>query len=126
MADVPRYGRGMCEEVSLSPEQPSVVDLHLYIDDRGRVALRPNEPMLEEALPVLFPNPVEEVMTIRGLHGDYSVLMTDALGNVVLSTEVKADLLGECQLAIGGLTRGIYFLTVAHATERHVLKFVKR
>lgn len=128
MADVPRYGRGMCEEVSLSPEQPSVADLHLYIDDRGRVAMRPNEPMLEETVPVLFPNPVEEVVTLRGLQalGDYSVLLTDALGNVVLSTEVRADLLGECQLAIGGLTQGVYFMTVADAAERHVLKFVKR
>ena len=128
MADVPRYGRGLCEEVALSPDQPCVADMHLYIDGRGRVAMRPNDLVLEDALPVLFPNPVKDVMTIRGLQalGYYSVLLTDALGDVMLSIEVKADLFGECQIEAGGLAQGIYFLTVAHATERHVLKFVKR
>ena len=102
--------------------------MHLYIDGRGRVAMRPNDLVLEDALPVLFPNPVKDVMTIRGLQalGYYSVLLTDALGDVMLSIEVKADLFGECQIEAGGLAQGIYFLTVAHATERHVLKFVKR
>jgi len=127
MADVPRYGRGMCEEIALSPEQPSAEDLHLYINGRGRVAMRHNEPISEEISLSVFPNPVRNLLTISGLQsiGDYSVTLTDVLGNVVMTVEVKADLLGECQMELGSLSQGIYFLTVKGVEGSQVLKLVK-
>lgn len=129
LADVPRYGRGMCEQVTLSTEQPLVDDLHLYINDRGRVALRPNEPMVEESILSVFPNPVENTMTISGLQVDESCNLTvsDVLGNVLIMVpEVKANLLGECQMQIGNLSRGVYFLTVMGISGSRVLKIVKK
>ena len=127
MADVPRYGRGMCEEITLSPGQPLVEDLHLYIDGRGRVALRHDEPTFEEVSLALFPNPASDEVTINGLQGvgNYMVTVTDVLGNVLRMIEVQADLLGECQIELGGLSRGVYFLTITGNEGRQVLKLVK-
>ena len=128
MADVPRYGRGMCEEISLSPEQPSLEDLHLYIDGRGRVALRHDEPSFEEISLALFPNPAGDIVTLNGLQrlGDYTVTVADVLGNAVMTIVVKANLLGECQMEMGGLSQGVYFLTVTGTEGSMVLKFVKK
>ena len=128
MADVPRYGRGMCEEITLSPEQPLVEGLHLYIDVRGRVAMRQNELYPEETPLVVFPNPVENMITISGLQsvGDYRVMLVDMLGKVVSSIEVKADLLGECQMELGELSRGVYFVTVTGAEGSRMLKLVRK
>jgi hypothetical protein len=115
--------------VTLSTEQPLVDDLHLYINDRGRVALRPNEPMVEESILSVFPNPVENTMTISGLQVDESCNLTvsDVLGNVLIMVpEVKANLLGECQMQVGELSRGVYFLTVTGASGSRVLKIVKK
>ena len=67
MADVPRYGRGLCEEITLSPSQPDVEELHLYINDRGRVDLKYNEPFVEMQSVVAFPNPAGEVISVSGL-----------------------------------------------------------
>lgn len=127
MADVPRYGRGMCEEIALSPEQPSVEDLHLYIDGRGRVALRHDEPVSEEVSLALFPNPTQSMVTINGLqgHGNYMVTVTDVLGSVLRIVEVQADLLGECQMELGNLSHGVYFLTITGGEGSQVLKLVK-
>ena len=128
MADVPRYGRGMCEEITLSPEQPSVEDLHLYINGRGRVALRRDGQIFEETSLSVFPNPVKGLLTINGLQSleNYSVTLTDVLGNVVMKVEVKADLLGECQMELGSLSQGIYFLSVNSVEGIQVLKLVKK
>jgi hypothetical protein len=128
MADVPRYGRGMCEEITLSPDQPTMENLHLYIDGRGRVAMRQNEPVSEEAPLALFPNPVEGMMTLCGLQSlvNYKVIVTDMLGNIVMIVDVKADLLGECQMELNDLSRGIYFMTVTGAEGSQALKFVKK
>ena len=128
MADVPRYGRGMCEEITLSPEQPFVEDLHLYIDGRGRVAMRQKEPIIEKTPLAIFPNPVENTMTICGLQsvGNYTITVVDLLGNVMSSVEVKADLLGECQMKLGDLSRGVYFVTVTGTEGCRILKLVKK
>lgn len=128
MADVPRYGRGMCKEITLSLEQPSMEDLHLYIDDRGRVALRHDEPTFEEVSLALFPNPASDGVTIIGLQGigNYMVTVTDVLGNVLRTIEVQAGLLGECQMELNDLSRGVYFLTITGNEGRQVLKLVKK
>ena len=128
MADVPRYGRGMCEEIALSLEQPSVEDLHLYINGRGRVALRRDGQISEETSLSVFPNPVKGLLTIIGMQSleNYSVTLADVLGNVVMKVEVKADLLGECQMKLGSLSKGIYFLSVNSVEGIQVLKLVKK
>ena len=128
MADVPRYGRGICEEITLSPEQPVVENLHLYINSRGHVAMRQYEPVSEEASLAVFPNPVEDRMTLCDLQSlvNYRITITDVLGYVVMNVDVKADLLGECQMELNDLSRGIYFMTVTSAEGSRTLKFVKK
>lgn len=128
MADVPRYGRGMCEQVALSPEQPSAEDLHLYIDNRGRVSMRHYGPADDEGVLSLFPNPVDERVTISGLkvQGEYAITVTDVLGRVVKAAEgLVGDLLGECPVEMGDLPQGVYFLTVRGTEGTEVLRFVK-
>ena len=128
VADVPRYGRGICEQVALSPDEPSVEDLHLYINNRGRVSMRQNGTMQEETLLALFPNPVQDKLIVSGLqvHGNYTITITDALGRLVnMVHEVRCNPQGECQVKVDGLQRGVYFLTVKGAERTDVLKFVK-
>ena len=128
MADVPRYGRGLCEEISLTPEHPLVDDLHLYIDERGKVASRPVAPCSEGKPLCVFPNPTEAKVFISGLESlsDYRAVVTDVLGNAVAATVLQADLIGEAQLEISHLSSGVYFLYVNGEDGTHVIKFVKR
>ena len=128
MADVPRYGRGMCEEIHLSPNNSVVDDLHLYINDRGKVALKPNETNgIEQTLSV-YPNPTDELLTITGLQSfdDYTITISDMLGNVVKTIAfVKSDFFGETQIGVGGLSQGMYVLSVSNTSGGWMVKFVK-
>lgn len=128
MADVPRYGRGMCEEIVLSPSQPIVGDLHLYINGRGSVAMRHDEPVSGEPTLTVFPNPADGFVTINGLQSleNYEVTITDVLGNVQQSVAVKADLLGACRIVLDDVSRGVYFVTVTGVEGSRVSKFVKK
>ena len=129
MADVPRYGRGLCEKINLTPEHPVVADLHLYLDGRGRVAMYPIVPLFERSPLCVFPNPAEAIISISGLEGlgKYQVVISDVLGNAVVpATVFQADLTGETQLEVGHLSSGVYFLYVEGETETWVIKFLKR
>ena len=128
MSDVPRYGRGMCEKIVLSSDQPAIEDLHLYIDGRGRVSMQHDGSLIDVASLALFPNPVDDLVTIGGLQtlAAYSITVTDVLGNVVKSAfDAKSDLLGECQLDLQGLSRGVYCLMVKGTSQCQIVKFVK-
>ena len=129
MADVPRYGRGLCEEVVLSPSQPTIDGLHLCIDDRGHVALRPNG-MQQQVQPLsIYPNPTENTLIVTGLeiNENYMITVTDMLGNLMMcQTVVGSNLLGLCQIEVGNLRQGLYFLTVKGASGSWMVKFVKR
>lgn len=128
MADVPRYGRGMCEEISLLPNNPVVNDLHLYINNRGEVAMRPNDPNSIERLLSVYPNPTDGLLTISGLQSldDYTIAISDVLGNVVkIVAPVKSDMLGETQIEVGDLPQGMYVLSVTNISGSQMVKFVK-
>ena len=129
MADVPRYGRGLCEEITLSPSQPVVEELHLYINDRGRVDLKYNEPSVEMQSVVAFPNPAGEVISVSGLPvlGKCSVTIYDVVGSRVFAIDgISTDVLGECQIEVAGFPQGVYFMTVSWMGGNEVLKFVKQ
>ena len=128
MADVPRFGRGMVEQITLSPEQPSVAGLHLYITDRGRVAMRYPCVTEPESGCSVFPNPAEAEVVVSGLQSleEYTLTVTDAMGKLVLPQRtLRADLTGECAVSVDGLRSGVYFLQVDGKSARKMIKFVK-
>ncbi len=128
MADLPRYGRGLCEEITLSPEQPSALDLHLYVSEEGKVRMRQdNADMLVSEISV-FPNPAEEKIIITGLDGqtEYDIRVINNLGVVVAESKVQTNLLGECAIIVVDLPMGIYFVHAICPTESKMVKFVKR
>jgi hypothetical protein len=129
MSDVPRYGRGMCEEITLSPSQPEANDLHLYINDRGRVDLMHKDSEWVSSSCSVFPNPVEDALTLSGLQvlETYTLTVYDVVGKRMKTlAEVRADMLGECRMEVAGLPQGVYFLSVTCAEGTQVLKFVKK
>ena len=128
MADVPRYGRGMCEEITLSAEQPLASDLHLYINNEGRVYMRPG--LVNTASEtMLYPNPVEAEVLVGGLKGNtvYQVTVTNLLGMTMMpTTSIQTNVLGEFLMTVDVLQAGVYFILVNDGTSPVMMKFVKR
>ena len=129
MADLPRYGRGMCEEITISAEQPSVNGLHLFVDQEGRVNMRyPSNGLFAAELQV-YPNPVKETVTVTGLSGNtaYEVTVLNSMGMTVLSdNQLISNLLGELSASVSTLPGGIYFIRLRSATNTVMAKFVKQ
>ena len=128
MADLPRYGRGMVEQVVISPEQPSVADLHLYIDGRGQVAMRRQMETEPEIDLSVYPNPAKSEITVKGLEslGNYGITLTNVTGGLTIFKGVlQADWLGECRLSVADLPCGMYFVCIEGMSEHKVIKFVK-
>ena len=129
MADLPRYGRGICEEITLSTEQPMVSGLHLFVNQEGRISMRyQNQDCQLKDLQV-YPNPAEERVVVNGLVGNavYSVNVLNSLGVSVLSgTWQNSNLLGELTIPVSRLSAGIYFIQVNGPTGTMMTKFIKR
>ncbi len=126
MADLPRYGRGMTERVEITPDQPILSDLHLYINEGGRVAMRHQTEIDTEVF--VFPNPAGDVVSLCGLKGleTYLVTVTSLQGTLVLPQLVmKADLLGECKIFLEELPQGLYFIRLESKSGHKVVKLVK-
>jgi hypothetical protein len=129
MADLPRYGRGMCEEITLSPDQPLVEDLHLFITQEGRVSMRYQSDLPLPTNLEVYPNPAEETVMVKGLSGNttYSVTVLNSLGMTVLpEAQVSSNLLGELPITVNRLSSGIYFIQVIGNKGTMMAKFVKR
>ena len=129
MADLPRYGRGMCEEITLSAEQPVVSGLHLFVNEEGRVRMRYEGDAPETKELSIYPNPVDTELLIGGLKAntDYRVTVMDVLGLMVVpTTSMHTNLLGEMPLTLGRLSSGVYFILVDDGVRPVMAKFVKR
>jgi hypothetical protein len=129
MADLPRYGRGMCEEITLSVEQPAVSGLHLFVNQEGRVNMRYEGPVSEKIALCLYPNPTEKELFVGGLKENemYQVAISNGLGVCVMpEVKVKTNLLGEFDIKVDELQAGVYFIQVKGASESVVAKFVKQ
>lgn len=128
LSDIPRYGRGVCEEVVLSPEQPTVEGMNLYIDTNGRVASQrqTTQDLLQELR--VYPNPTDGEIVVSGLEslGTYVFMIVNPLGTMVgQQRSLQADWLGECVLPVQDLSVGLYFITVSGTTGKKIVKFVK-
>ena len=129
MADLPRYGRGMCEEITLSAEQSAIEGLHLFVNREGRVCMKyPNDGAVPTQLHV-YPNPAEDFLTVSGLDANvaYKIYVQSSLGVMVLSdVQASSNLLGELQVSVGGLPSGMYCICVKDDAKSRMVKFVKR
>ena len=128
MADLPRYGRGLCEEITLSPEQPSIIDLHLYVGDEGKVRMKQDNNVGATASEVaVFPNPAEEEITIFGLKGktEYDICVMNGLGMKVMERKSQSNILGECVITVADLPAGMYIVCLTNPTGSVMVKFVK-
>ena len=129
MADLPRYGRGTCEEITLSAAHPSVDELHLFVNQESRVCARSqNNTLISDDLYV-YPNPIEKELTAGGLQSDteYEVAVTNVLGMTVIpSMKVQTNMFGELSIEINELPAGLYLLRVSNPSMNVMNKFVKQ
>ena len=129
MADLPRYGRGVCEEITLSPNQPFVEGLHLFVNQEGRVSANYKKEELLPAVLNVYPNPSEDRIVISGLraNADCKIVVQNSLGMMVLpEMQVWSNLLGECEIGVADLSSGIYFIQVKEDARIKEAKFVKQ
>lgn len=129
MADLPRYGRGMCEEIILSPEHPSVEGLHLFVNQEGRVRMNYKKEEINPTILSVYPNPAEDRIVVSGLkaNADYRVVVQNSLGmRMCPEWQVCSNLLGECEISIADLSTGIYFILLKDDSGYMKAKFVKR
>ena len=129
MADLPRYGRGVCEEITLSPEQPSVEDLHLFVNQEGRVRAYYKHDEIEPALLSVYPNPADERVVVSGLKANvaYKIVVQNSLGMMVLpELQGQSNLFGECEISVADLSTGVYFIQMKDDAGNMKAKFIKR
>ena len=129
MADLPRYGRGICEEITLSIDQSMVSGLHLFVSQEGRISMRYQSQDYQLKDLQVYPNPAEEKVVVIGLSGNavYSVDVLNSLGVSVLSgTQQNSNLLGELTISVSRLPAGIYFIQVKGPTGTMITKFIKQ
>lgn len=127
MADLPRYGRGLCDEITLSPGYPCVSDIHLYVNAEGKVRKRQNDGDVMPTEITVFPNPATEEITVSGLKGqtEYDVSVINGMGLTVSKYQDHSNLLGECSISVADLPAGIYFVRMTSPTDSAVVRFVK-
>ena len=126
MADLPRYGRGLCEEIVLSPESPCVSGLHLFVNQNGRVGMRKDDTAVLSEMSV-YPNPANDKIVMDGLMAatDYYISVTNSLGMVVLTGHVFTDVLGMFTLSVADLPVGVYCVHAENQKETRMVKVVK-
>ena len=129
MADLPRYGRGMCEEITISPERPAVSGLHLFVNREGKVSMRYQNGDQYSTQVQVYPNPVEALVTVNSLSSNatYNVVVLNSSGMIVLSeNQLRSNLLGELTISVDDLSSGLYFIQVKGTQGTMMAKFVKR
>ena len=129
MADLPRYGRGICEEITLSAEQPSANGMHLFVGQEGRVDLRRLGETNQLTEVRVYPNPVEETVFVGNLevNEEYKVSVLNGLGLAVLpEVTMQSNLLGEISIPVRELQAGLYIVQVKGSLFSLTAKFVKQ
>lgn len=126
-ADLPRYGKGMCEAITISPDEPQISDLHLFVDRSGRVAMHQTGYDFAELEISAFPNPVSSELTIVGLPKEekFQLTVANSLGEVLVSGTLVSDPYGQALASVDELPKGIFVLQVQNDSLRRCVKIVK-
>ena len=129
MADLPRYGRGICEKITLSPAQPSISGLHLFVNQDGRISRRYDNNAQHPIELQVYPNPADGTIVMNGLSSDatYIVTVMNSLGVTMLpEIQRSSNLFGELPISVDLLSAGIYFIQVKGPTGTMMAKFIKQ
>ena len=126
LADLPRYGRGLCESVTISPVEPQITDLHLFVNQEGRVAMRRGNQVALDEISV-FPNPAVEELTVSGLPKteEYQLTIVNVLGEILVSESYFSDSFGDILLSVGDLPKGMFVLHLQNESLEKSVRFVK-
>ena len=126
MADLPRYGRGMCEAVTISPDEPQLTDLHLFVNREGSVAMHRGSQVTLDEISV-FPNPAADELTVSGLPqmGKYQLTIANVLGETLVSETVFSDSFGNIVLSVSDLQKGLFVLHLQNEGLKKSVRFVK-
>ena len=126
MADLPRYGRGMCEAVTISPDEPQLTDLHLFVNREGSVAMHRGSQITLDEISV-FPNPAADELTVSGLPqmGKYQLTIANVLGETLVSETVFSDSFGNIVLSVSDLQKGLFVLHLQNEGLKKSVRFVK-
>lgn len=127
MADVPRYGRGFCLPITLSPEHQEELGLQLYIDAKGHVAMAGQTNGPDDETLCLFPNPVTDVVKVKGLTTGtlYTVRILNGFGELLMSDVDSPQTDGSLLLPVSDLPRGVFFLQIECVGSCRNVKFIK-
>lgn len=112
-------------EVNLNSDSTEAVDLNYCVDLSDRIqGCSPSIESTEEVFKTLnvFPNPVNDVLTVKGLTGDFDVLITDINGKVVYSNP-SAN--GNLEIPTKQYQSGVYLLSVINKGVSKVVKVIK-
>ena len=72
----------------------------------------------------LFPNPVAEVLNLRGVENLESVTLVNAMGETLSTLYCQGA--SELQCYVADLPAGLYFVTLRHGAATRTLRFIKR
>lgn len=127
VSEIPRYGKAMCEPISITPDKPLVSDIHLYVNSGGRVLMRYGETEIETGNLCISPNPVIDRLIVDGLCKEDRVEMSivNSTGTVVMSSKSIVGLDGKVCLNVGKMPSGVYLLVIDGGNGRQCAKFVK-
>ena len=126
LADLPRYGRGLCEAVIISPDEPQITDLHLFVNREGSVAMQRGIQVVLDEISV-FPNPVADELTVSGLPKmeKYQLTVANVLGETLVSETVFSDSFGNIVLSVSDLQKGLFILHLQNEGLEKSVRFVK-
>ena len=71
----------------------------------------------EESFSV-YPNPVSNMLNIEGVSGEYSYTLFNGMGQMV----VNGNAIGNTQINVNGMAKGVYFLRLVNGTQVRVEK----
>lgn len=128
VSDVPRYGKALHTTIELNPDNPSLDDVVLYIDNHGDVSLRlTNEDVIDVEFPMVYPVPVDDVLFVTGLDKfeRYVIYILDQMGVIRKYETALSDEYGGFNLDVAHLHKSVYTLVVENSVSQHVFKFVK-
>jgi hypothetical protein len=73
---------------------------------------------------VVYPNPVQDRLTISGLSGKEDITIIDLIGRTLYTG--KSDGAREMQIPFSSLTSGMYFVRISTSTKTKTMKIIKQ
>jgi hypothetical protein len=109
------YANGVYHIVYEDEAAPAVMYVTVSIDGVASVA-RPQRPEC-----VIYPNPADDILWIKGLKGDFNYNVTDLTGRILLKGKIR----NEGEINVNGLQTGLYHITLSDDQGIYAVTFLK-